>query len=90
MEDGDLELKKRAERRARTQNAIEKQKRIARVGNWNYKNIEQAHRFAKKHAMDCGRPGCMICGNPRRTLKQRTLQEEKFLQSFKCEWIGDE
>jgi len=25
----------------------------------------QPHRLAKKHAMDCGQAGCVICGNPR-------------------------
>jgi hypothetical protein len=31
------------------------------------KRIDEAqpHRLAKKHAMDCGQPGCVICGNPR-------------------------
>jgi hypothetical protein len=31
------------------------------------KNIDEAqpHRLAKKHAMDCGQPGCVLCGNPR-------------------------
>jgi len=31
------------------------------------KKIDEAqpHRLAKKHAMDCGQPGCVLCGNPR-------------------------
>ena len=31
------------------------------------KRIDEAqpHRLAKKHAMDCGQSGCVICGNPR-------------------------
>jgi hypothetical protein len=31
------------------------------------KRIDEAqpHRLAKKHAMDCGQPGCALCGNPR-------------------------
>ena len=31
------------------------------------KRIDEAqpHRLAKKHAMDCGRPHCTLCGNPR-------------------------
>jgi hypothetical protein len=43
---------------------------------------EQPHRLAKKHAMDCGQPGCVICGNPRRTRRhklkdQLTTQERR-------------
>lgn len=48
------------------------------------KRIDEAqpHRLAKKHAMDCGQPGCEMCGNPRRrkTLKTKdrlTTQERR-------------
>ena len=38
------------------------------------KQIDEAqpHRLAKKHAMDCGQSGCMLCGNPRRTRNHKT------------------
>jgi hypothetical protein len=31
------------------------------------KRIDEAqpHRLAKHHAMDCGQPNCLYCGNPR-------------------------
>lgn len=81
MEDGDLELK-RGKRRRLTTNAINRQKRIAKRA-WNAEHLlKQPHRFAKHHALDCGRSGCMICGNPRRTMKEKTLQERKFVESF--------
>ena len=51
------------------------------------KQIDEAqpHRLAKKHAMDCGQPGCVLCGNPRRrkTLKTKdrlTTQERRLNQ----------
>jgi hypothetical protein len=51
------------------------------------KQIDEAqpHRLAKKHAMDCGQPGCVICGNPRhnkfhKIKDQLTIQERKALQ----------
>lgn len=81
MEDGGVELK-RAKRRRLTTNAINKQKRIAKLSSWNHKTLTQPHRWAKKHAMDCGRSGCMVCGNPRRTMKEKTLQEKKFIETF--------
>lgn len=81
MEDGDLELK-RGKRRRLTTNAINKQKRIAKLSTWNHKTLLQPHRWAKKHAMDCGRSACMVCGNPRRTMKEKTLQEKKFDEAF--------
>jgi len=30
--------------------------------------------------MDCGNPGCMLCGNPRRTWKELTAQEKRMFQ----------
>jgi len=29
--------------------------------------------------MDCGNPGCFLCGNPRKTHKDRLTQQEKRL-----------
>jgi hypothetical protein len=66
-------------RRHRTDAAIARQVRIARqhgVGS-NDKPIKEPHRHAKHHAMDCGQPGCMLCGNPRRILKEKTIQEQR-------------
>jgi len=94
MEDIVLE-QKRGKRRRLTTNAINRQKRIAKLSKWNHKNDTQPHRWAKKHAMDCGRTRCIVCGNPRRIFKQRTLQEEKWAQVFLtsrgtlCDWDYD-
>jgi len=66
-------------RRHRTDVAIARQVRIARqhgLGS-NDRHIKEPHRHAKHHAMDCGQPGCMLCGNPRRIFKERTIQEQR-------------
>lgn len=82
MEDDVLELK-RGRRRRLTTNAINRQKRIAKNSVWhNNKLLEQPHRMAKHHALDCGRSRCHVCGNPRRLFKQRTLQERKWAEVF--------
>ena len=44
--------------------AIKKQLRIAKSHGLT-KPIEEPHRFAKHHAMDCGVPHCPMCSNPR-------------------------
>ena len=81
MEDGSLELK-RGKRRRLTTNAIERQKRIAKNSTWhNDKLLKQPHRMAKHHALDCGQPGCVMCGNPRKFFKQKTIQEKSFEQT---------
>jgi hypothetical protein len=69
---------------------IEKQIKIAKSHGLtdNNKAIKEPHRLAKHHAMDCGRPGCSMCGNPRKTLKELTIQEKSFNQTKT--WIDTE
>ena len=71
---------KKSNRIARTGAAIARQLKIAKHSLWNHAHLDQPHRWAKKHALDCGRPRCIVCGNPRKLWNQKTLQEEKFLQ----------
>jgi hypothetical protein len=70
-------------RRHKTDMAIARQIKIARSkGRVNQANIQQPHRLAKHHAMDCGNPGCYLCGNPRRTHKDPlTTQEKRLFQN---------
>lgn len=67
-------------RRHKTDVAIARQVKIAKShGTYNQANIRQPHRLAKHHAMDCGNPTCFLCGNPRKTHKDRLTQQEKRL-----------
>jgi hypothetical protein len=61
---------------------IQKQVKIAKAHGLRDtdKAIREPHRLSKHHAMDCGRPGCLMCGNPRKTLKELTIQEKRFEQ----------
>ena len=69
---------KKAKRLHRTANAIKKQIRIAK-NTWNAEHLlKQPHRFAKRHALDCGNPECIMCGNPRKVWKEKTIQEKRF------------
>jgi len=69
---------KRNKRIQTKQNAIKRQSKIAKS---NGLDVKQSHRFAKHHAMDCGNPKCMLCGNPRKLYKEPTIQEESFKQT---------
>lgn len=53
---------KHGTRLQRAWNSIKRQLKIARAHG---KPIEEPHRLAKHHAMDCGQPHCVLCGNPR-------------------------
>ena len=71
-------------RRHKNDVAIARQVRIAKSHGLGFhdKAIKEPHRMAKHHAMDCGQPGCMLCGNPRKVFKQRTAQEKRMYQDM--------
>jgi hypothetical protein len=79
----DLEKIKVSKRRLKDENAIRKQVKIAKAHGLTNKDkvVKEPHRLSKHHAMDCGQPGCMMCGNPRKTHKDKlTMQEKRFFQ----------
>lgn len=65
---------KNSKRRHRDEVVIKRQAKIAKD---NGIPVTDAHRFHKHHAMDCGNPLCPLCGNPRRTHKDKLTQQEK-------------
>lgn len=82
MSDTDAKIKN-STRRSRDENAVIKQVRIAKAHGLGYndKVIKEPHRLAKHHAMDCGQPDCIMCGNPRHIHKHgETIQEKSFNQ----------
>ena len=70
-------------RRHKNDVAIARQVKIAKTHGAGRKVLKQPHRLAKHHAMDCGNPACYLCGNPRKTHKDRlTAQEKKLFQDL--------
>lgn len=72
-----------SERLHQKETKIERQMRIARAygmdrGGWKY--TKQPHRSHKKHILNCGDPTCYMCGNPRKFMKEKTMQEKRFEQ----------
>jgi hypothetical protein len=66
---------KHSKRLLKDDNAIKKQTKIAKEHGME---VKEPHRLAKHHAMDCGNPECYLCGNPRKTHKDRlTIQEKR-------------
>jgi hypothetical protein len=64
-------------RRQRDENAVKRQTRIAQSRGMP---VNEPHKFAKRHAMDCGQPGCLLCGNPRKLFKELSVQEKRMMQ----------
>ena len=70
-------------RRHKTDVKVARQVKIAKAHGASTKVLKQPHRLAKHHAMDCGNPKCYLCGNPRKTHKDRlTAQEKKLFQDL--------
>lgn len=70
-------------RRHQDDNAVKRQVKIARQHGLTSRDkaIKEPHRLAKHHALDCGRPGCHMCGNPRHIHKNSlTTQEKRMFQ----------
>lgn len=79
--DHEKEKLKNSKRRHRDEVAVKRQVRIAKEHHLTEpgKFLENAHKYHKKHAMDCGNPQCYLCGNPRKTHKDKLTQQEKRL-----------
>lgn len=80
---------KNSKRRFSDETAIKKQVKIAKQHGLGFhdQSIKEPHRLAKHHAMDCGQPGCMLCGNRRhnkalKTKEKLTAQERRMFQDI--------
>jgi protein subunit release factor B len=72
-------------RRHKTDVAIARQLKIAKAHGLTNRDqsVRQPHRLAKHHTMDCGNPHCYLCGNPRKTHKDKlTAQEKRLFQDL--------
>jgi hypothetical protein len=58
---------------------INRQVKIAKSAGMD---VKEPHKFAKHHAMDCGNPKCILCSNPRKIYKEKTIQEKRFEQDI--------
>lgn len=75
----ELVKEKHSKRLHKEESAVKRQLKIAKAHGFPVKETDK-HRFHKHHAMNCGNPDCLMCGNPRKTLKEKTIQEKRFEQ----------
>jgi hypothetical protein len=66
--------------------AIRKQVKIAKT---YCIPVDEEHKLHKMHAMNCGNPNCVMCGNPRKVWGEETLQEKRFKQTTNWDEIND-
>lgn len=75
-----VERFKHSKRLQKKNRAIKKQTRIAKSHGFP---TGPKHRLSKIHATTCGDSNCVMCGNPRKFFKERTIQEKSFEQTAK-------
>ena len=68
---------KKSKRLLKDENAVKKQTKVAKAHGFP---TGPEHRLAKVHAMTCGNPDCVMCGNPRKTFNELTQQEKRLFQ----------
>jgi len=68
---------KNSSRRLKDENAIKKQVKIAKAMGMK---VEEPHKLAKHHVLDCGNPNCPLCSSPRKLYGERSIQERRFYQ----------
>lgn len=71
---------KKSKRLLKDENAVKKQLKIGKQYGMSKKEMDQPHRLAKRHAMSCGDPNCVMCGNPRKFFNEPTQQEKRLFQ----------
>jgi hypothetical protein len=86
--DHDLEKQKHSKRLQQKQNHVKRQVKIAKqhllTPDWS-KEVKEPHRLAKRHAMNCGNPKCLMCGNPRKMWHELTIQEKRLFQEVELQ-----
>ena len=50
------------------------------IAKQNHIPVDEPHRLAKHSVMNCGNPKCIMCANPRKLFKEKTIQEKRFEQ----------
>ena len=78
----ELDKVKHSRRLSKKRSATIRQVRIARAHGIT---VKQYHRYAKHHALNCGRSHCMLCSNPRRIWREKTIQEKSFEQQIRLD-----
>ena len=74
----EIDKVKHSRRISKKRSAVVKQVKIAKAHGITPKEY---HRYSKHHSMNCGRPHCVLCCNPRRVWKEKTIQEKRAEQN---------
>ena len=71
-------MEKKAKRLLQKERHIKRQMKIVKNVSIFPAESLQPHRLHKSHALNCGKPTCVWCMNPRKAFGKKTMQERKF------------
>lgn len=71
---------KHSKRLLQKHNHIEKQARIGKAYGIKVDH-DDLHRYQKRNMLNCGNPKCIMCSNPRKVFKEKTIKEKSFEQT---------
>jgi len=76
---------KRSSRKHDTWRVILKRKKLVKSYGIPTDYTNCGHKLAKRNGINCGDPKCLMCMNPRRSYKEKTIQEKSFEQTVDWE-----
>ena len=74
----EITKEKRSKRLYHDKTKSMRQKKILKSYGADFEPFESPNYYNKRHALNCGNPNCVMCGNPRKFLDLKTIQEYKF------------
>lgn len=68
----------------------QKEKKLARkmrlAKEYGYDHVlKEPHKYHERSVFRCANPHCFMCANPRKSMKEKTMQERKFEQKERYE-----
>ena len=76
----DQEAKEKHSKRIHQKESVAKRK--AKIAKQHGLEVKNPHELLDHSPVSCGNPKCVMCANPRKTFKEPTIQEKKFLQDM--------
>ena len=77
----DMESKiKHSERIHQKETKLDKKVRLAKEYHHD-QVLKNPHKYHKASLFNCGNADCVMCGNPRKFFKEKTMQEKSFEQT---------
>ena len=75
------EKDKHGERIQQKENKLTKKMKLAKEYGLNHV-LKKPHKYHKTSLFNCGDSNCVMCGNPRKFFKEKTIQEKRFEQNL--------